>query len=245
MLRRRLRLRWDRPSAELADSAAPLIRDDSQRDDDHALMVAARAGDLPSFNALVERHERVVFSVCYRLLGEASSAEDATQDTFVRAWQSSGGWNGGLVRPWLLKIATNRCYDLLRSRARRPTGSLDADAVEVEPRWSSQVESEDPEGHAARADVSARLERALAALPFDQRSAIVLIDIHGVSYDEASVITGAAVGTIKSRISRGRARLRDDLRSDAVAWEHFASSARLSTRDESNPPVGGRGGEDV
>lgn len=246
MLRRRLRLRWDRENPERGPTvrATPSPSGPGAGDDpDHGLMSAARAGDLAAFNALVERHQQVVFSVCYRFLGDAASAEDAAQDTFVRAWRSSRGWNGGLVRPWLLKIATNRCYDLLRSQTRRPTDSLDAAPVEVEPRWSSQVETEDPAGHATRADLSARLERSLATLPFDQRAAIVLVDIQGVSYEEASAITGAAVGTIKSRISRGRARLRDDLREDAAAWEHFATRYRLPTTGETGHAAGGRDGE--
>ncbi|MBA2753341.1 MAG: sigma-70 family RNA polymerase sigma factor [Chloroflexia bacterium] len=245
MLRRRLRLRWDRDPTPETTAASPPVGGVPGPDDDHAMMAAARTGDLAAFNALVERHQRVVFAVCYRLLGDTASAEDAAQDTFVRAWQSAGGWQGGLVRPWLLRIATNRCYDVLRSRARRPTGSLDAAPVEVEPRWSSQVETEDAEGHAARAELSARLERALATLPFDQRAAIVLVDIQGVSYEEASQIMGAAIGTVKSRISRGRARLRDDLRGDGAAWEHFTRHTRLPATDETGRAASGPGDEGV
>jgi len=201
-------------------------------------MGLARAGDLASFNALVERHQGVVFAVCYRLLGERAAAEDATQDTFVRAWRAIDGWHGGLVRPWFLRIATNRCYDLLRVQKRRPTISLDEVMEGGEPGWAGRRQEDDPEGLAVRSELNARLERSLATLPLDQRVAITLVDIQGLSYEEASQATGAAVGTIKSRISRGRARLRDDLRLDDATMEHLYPGGRLSGGDDAAPRVG-------
>jgi RNA polymerase sigma-70 factor (ECF subfamily) len=156
------------------------------------------------------------------MLREVTAAEDATQDTFVKAWSSLSSFRGGLFRPWLLRIATNRCYDILRARGRRPADSLDAEPVEVEPRWSTLTAStEHPEAFAARAELSAFLERAIGELPDDQRAVIILSDIHGHSYDEIAEITGVAVGTVKSRISRSRSRLREMLKADPAARELF------------------------
>jgi RNA polymerase sigma-70 factor (ECF subfamily) len=195
---------------------------------DERLIHAAQQGDLPSFNALVTRHERAVYGLCVRMLGDVDAAEDATQDTFLKAWSSLDSFRGGLVRPWLLRIATNRCYDILRARARRPAGSLESAPYESEPTWTMRMPDEHPEAFAARAELSSHLERALQSLPADQRLAVILADIHGHPYEEIAAITGVAIGTVKSRISRARARLRDLLRDDPECRELFDRYARLS-----------------
>ncbi len=201
---------------------------DPEQLQDERLVRSAQSGDLPSFNALVVRHERPVYAVCFRILREVTAAEDATQDTFVKAWSSLSTFRGGLVRPWLLKIATNRCYDIIRARNRRPADSLDAEVVEVEPQWTSQsLNSEEPESFATRIELSGFLERALSQLPDDQRVVIVLSDIHGHTYDEIAEITGVAVGTVKSRISRSRSKLRDVISAEPAAREHFERFLRL------------------
>lgn len=229
MIRRRARERWGRPEPAVAEPdlvAAPGAAE-SDPDADQRLMGSARLGDVGAFNKLVDRHTPVIFNVCMRLLRDGAAAEDATQDTFLRAWGAIEGWQGGLVRPWLIRIATNRCYDLLRSQARRPAGSLDAETFEIEPLWSSQAEApEDPEYFAARVDLSTRLERALASLPDDQRLAIILADVQGLSYEEVAQVAGVATGTVKSRISRGRGKLRDILRDTPGGAELFGSLCR-------------------
>ncbi|HEV2067234.1 MAG TPA: sigma-70 family RNA polymerase sigma factor [Thermomicrobiales bacterium] len=199
---------------------------------DEQLVLAAQAGNMSAFNELVTRHERAVFNVGYRLLSDASLAEDAAQDTFIRAWGAIDTFRGGVVRPWLLRIATNRAYDLLRAKSRRPATSLDAELFEVEPHWTSQlVPAEGPETHAARIELSVFLERALATLSDDQRLAVILSDVQGYGYDEIAEICGVAVGTVKSRISRGRARMRDLLASSDQHRELFERFARITDED--------------
>jgi RNA polymerase sigma-70 factor (ECF subfamily) len=194
---------------------------------DERLLLAAQKGDLPSFNAIVVRHERSVYSLCLRMLRDTASAEDAAQETFIKAWTAVGTFKGGLVRPWLLRIATNRCYDILRARGRRPADSLDAELFEVEPVWTSQSgDGADPEDHAARIELSGQLERLLDHLPDDQRLVVILSDIHGYPYEEIAEITGAAIGTVKSRLSRARGKLRDLLRDDPNHRERFARLQR-------------------
>jgi RNA polymerase sigma-70 factor (ECF subfamily) len=198
-------------------------------------MTLARNGNVSAFNELVELHSPIIFNVCVRLLRDAASAEDATQDTFIRAWSALKTWHGGNVRPWLIRIATNRCYDMLRSQARRPASSLDADPYEIEPRWSTHVDGpEDPEQFSIRADLSAYLERALALLPDDQRLAIILVDVHGLSYEEVAEVAGVAVGTVKSRISRARGRLRDQLRDGPDSAELFGEICRPRGEDDAS-----------
>jgi RNA polymerase sigma-70 factor (ECF subfamily) len=196
------------------------------RDDDH-LLRAARAGDLDAFNLLVLRHERPVFNVCLRILRDVQAAEDATQDTFIRAWAGLDSFRGEAVRPWLFRIATNRSYDLVRVRNRRSASSLEADPYEIEPIWTSGQPDETPDASALRGELSIHLERAIAALPEDQRTVVILADVQGLDYAEVAAATGAALGTVKSRLSRARGRLRQLLRDDPTAAELFERYTRL------------------
>ncbi len=199
---------------------------------DERLIRAAQAGDLQAFNDLVTRHERSVYSVCLRLLRDPAAAEDATQDTFIRAWGAIETFRGGVVRPWLLRIATNRAYDVIRSRNRRPTRSLDAELFESQPEWTTQAQSEAPDSFAGRTELARYLESALDQLPEDQRTAIVLSDVQGYGYEDIANLMGVAVGTVKSRISRGRSTLRNLLREDQANRELFERFVRLSSEEK-------------
>ncbi|MBX6341752.1 MAG: sigma-70 family RNA polymerase sigma factor [Thermomicrobiaceae bacterium] len=199
---------------------------------DEALVARARDGDLRAFNLLVERYERVVYALCLRMLRDGPAAEDAAQDTFIRAYTSLDQFQGAHLRAWLLRIATNRCYDLLRARARRPADSLEAEAEEPGRGLEIEAHASDPVEEAARRELQARLEAALARLPADQRLVVLLHDVHGYQYDEIAEITGVALGTVKSRLSRGRASLREILRADACSWELFEAVGRQFLRDD-------------
>lgn len=198
-------------------------------EEDQRLVSLAQNGDLDAFNRIVERHQRAVYSTCLRMLRDPQLAEDATQDAFVRAWSAIASFRGGIVRPWLLRIATNRTYDILRSRARRPAQSLDAQPYEIEPDWSTQVSaSEQPEEFSTRGELSDLLQAALSSLPEDQRLAIVLSDVQGYGYDEIAEVMDIAVGTVKSRISRGRSRLREYLQQAPDGMELTQRFQRLT-----------------
>lgn len=206
--------------------------DDKLCPPDEELVASALNGDLAAFNRLVERYQRLVFAVCLRLLRDPGLAEDVTQEAFVRAYSALDQFQGGAFRPWLLRIATNRAYDVLRYHHRRPSESLEAQVVEQEPRWSVESPPDDPEDFAGRAELSRRLEAALAALPEDQRLVVLLHDVHGYQYEEIARITDVSLGTVKSRLSRARARLRDILRSDDRSRELLESVGRQLNDEE-------------
>lgn len=198
--------------------------------EDERLVRQAQKGDLDAFNQLVVRHERAVYGVCLRLLREPVQAEDAAQDAFIRAWSAIESFRGGQVRPWLLRIATNCTYDILRAKQRRPAQSLDAQPFEIEPEWTSQaVPTEHPETFATRTELSSHLEQLLTGLPEDQRLAIVLSDVQGYGYEEIARIMDVAVGTVKSRISRGRSRLRTILQEGDASRELLDRFIRLNS----------------
>lgn len=180
------------------------------------LITRSQKGDVGAFNHLVLAHQEAVYNVALRILSNPTAAEDVTQEAFVSAFQSIRGFRGGAFRVWLLRIVTNACYDTLRSQKRRPTVSLDAPigeddgAIDLGSVLPSFAES--PEEYALRRDVQYQIQQGLLTLPTDQRIAVVLSDIQGLNYEEIAAATDSSLGTVKSRLSRGRARLRDYLR---------------------------------
>lgn len=179
-----------------------------QPPDETALVARARAGELEAFNTLVRDHERLAYNVALRMLGEPDDAADVTQESFIAAYQHLAELRGPF-RPWLLRIVVNRCYDGLRKRSRRPL-SLDQLAAAGSLPAAGDAAA-DPEGIALGAELAGAIERSLQRLPPDRRAAVVLVDIQGLSYEEAAAALRVPVGTVRSRLSRGRGRLRDDL----------------------------------
>jgi RNA polymerase sigma-70 factor, ECF subfamily len=169
----------------------------------------ARQGDLDAFNELVLEFQGIVFSLCYRMLANRQAAEDATQETFVSAWRNLSHMRGESFRPWLLRIAANACTDELRRRGRRPSASLEVAFEEGMPEPADHQPL--PESEALSAELRGRVGEALQELPADQRLAVILCDIQGLEYEEIARAMGSSIGTVKSRLSRGRARLRQAL----------------------------------
>jgi RNA polymerase sigma-70 factor (ECF subfamily) len=182
--------------------------------DEIALIQAARDGDLDSFNHLVLAYQDLIYNQAYRMIGEEESADDATQNTFISAYNHLGSFRGGSFKAWLLRIVTNSCYDELRRRKRRPTvplEPLDDTGEEVEsPSWMVDP-AEHPEDQVQRAELHDAIQHCLDKLPDEFRAAVVMVDVQGLDYSEAASSMGKPIGTIKSRLARARLRLRDCL----------------------------------
>jgi len=179
--------------------------------DEPALIAAAKKGDLDSFNTLVLTYQHQVYNLAYRIMGDGASASDAAQEAFISAWRHIAGFRGGSFKAWLLRIVTNACYDELRRTKRRPASSLESLYVE-DPTPDADLppsQLESPEAFAQRRELNRAIQVGIAQLPPDQRIALVLSDVQGMSYEEIAEVTRANLGTVKSRLSRGRARLRD------------------------------------
>ena len=174
------------------------------------LIQAARNGDLDAFNQLVLAYQSQVYALAYRLLGDREMAADVAQETFLSAFQHISTFQRGYLRAWLLRIATNLCYDMLRRKRSRPTAPLEALLASPE---SSELhlheEENNPEMYAEQQELAQEIQRALDTLLPEQRAVVVLCDIEGFPYAEAAQILGISQGTLKSRLSRGRAHLRD------------------------------------
>lgn len=164
------------------------------------LVKLSKQGNGDSFNQLVEKYQKLAYNLAYRFLGQAQAAEDATQEAFLSAWKGLGSFRGENFRAWLLQIVANTCRDSLRSKRRHPTTSLDA--FPVDPSAPSV-------NHQRSLELGDVLQRGLAQLPEDQRLAIILSDVIGMSYEEIAQTMGCSLGTVRSRLSRGRESLRD------------------------------------
>jgi RNA polymerase sigma-70 factor (ECF subfamily) len=195
--------------------------------DEQALIAAARRGDAQAFNKLILTYQAIVYNVAYRILHDQDAAADAAQEAFLSAFHALGSFRGGSFKAWLLRIVTNACYDHLRARQRRPTTSLDD--LQVDPDHSVMLldQAESPEEYALRQDLGRAIQAGLDELPADQRTTLILSDIQGLSYEEIAQATSVSLGTVKSRLSRGRARLRDYLQHKE---ELLPSRYRLSGR---------------
>lgn len=194
--------------------------------EESTLVQRSRGGDIAAFNVLVERFQRGLYNLCLRMLGSGAAAEDATQEAFIAAFRRLDSFRGGSFRAWLYRIAANVCYDELRRRRARPAVSLDATLDEGGlAEIASPIPS--PARQLERGEVVAAIQKALDALPSDQRLAVILCDVQGMDYAEISAVVGAPLGTVKSRIARARLRLRAILRADpALAGELFEDAER-------------------
>jgi RNA polymerase sigma-70 factor, ECF subfamily len=179
---------------------------------DRTLVEAAMAGDLDAFNELVRLYQDYLFALCVRVVNDREAAADAVQEAFFSAYRNLSRFRGDSFRSWLTRIALNAATDVLRLRKRRPS--------EPYPEWEDDAwqppadAADAPDRQALRRDAAQLLSRALARITADQRTAIVLYDVEGYDYQEIAQITGVSLGTVKSRIHRGRLALRDLLADD-------------------------------
>lgn len=160
---------------------------------------------MPSWDELVRQHADRVYRLAYRLSGNQHDAEDLTQETFIRVFRSVHNYQPGTFEGWLHRITTNLFLDMVRRRARIRMEALPEDYDRV------PAGGPDPEQiyHDARLDPD--LQAALDSLPPEFRAAVVLCDIEGLSYEEIGATLGVKLGTVRSRIHRGRQALRDHL----------------------------------
>jgi RNA polymerase sigma-70 factor (ECF subfamily) len=183
------------------------------RYDEQQLIADSQRGDVQAFNRLIESYQGRLYNLCFRMLGDHDSAADATQDAFLSAYRNMRRYRGGSFAAWLVRIATNACYDQLRLRQRRPTTSIDAlQEDNGQASWQFEDAGESPDERTLRKELAYEIQRSLLALDAEQRMAVILCDIQGMSYEEIAAVTGWPLGTVKSRISRGRAHLREHLR---------------------------------
>lgn len=207
--------------------------------DDRALLDAHVAGDPQAFAVLVARHRDRLWAVALRTTGHPEDAADGLQDGLVAAYRRAGSFRGDArVTTWLHRVVVNACLDRMRAVKVRRAEALPDDLEDHVGRGSlttASPEAADPADHALVAERRRRVLAALRTLPEEQRAALVLVDMEGFPVAEAAVILDCAVGTVKSRCSRGRARLAGEL-SDLLGP---ATAGDLEHPRVGNPPAPG------
>lgn len=176
---------------------------------DELLLRRACKGDVQAFEELMQSHESRIYAIALRMMGNREDAQDCAQEAMVRIYRAMGSFKGqSALATWIYRITMNTCLDELRRRKARKVTSLDS---LVNNGWSPTDTGDTPEEHGLRVEKQSALNQAIQSLPDDMRAAIILRDVKGYSYDEIASILDANVGTIKSRISRGREKLREIL----------------------------------
>jgi RNA polymerase sigma-70 factor (ECF subfamily) len=184
--------------------------------DESELIHSAQRGDLDSFNSLVLTYQSLVYNVAYRIMGDPDSSADATQEAFISAFRNIKTFRGGSFRSWLFRIVTNACYDELRRRKRRPATSLEevliySDGHDSEGTAKLATQETSPESAAEAGELTAAIQDCINNLPVEFKIVVILVDVQGYDYQEVSNVVDRPLGTIKSRLARARARLRDCL----------------------------------
>lgn len=196
----------DLPETEAASAAAEPAPDDLTARRDRFLIERAREGDLEAFNELVLAYQDHLWALVARLVPDLDQANDVVQEAFFSAYRNLQSYRGGSVRSWLSRMAINAAMDLQRARRRRPAGPYPE--LEDETWQPPAGPSSDPEATALAAERSRALADALGRITAEQRTAIVLYDVEGYDYAQIAELTGVSLGTVKSRIHRGRLALR-------------------------------------
>lgn len=193
-------------AADATPGDAPAAPEDPIRRRDRILVERARAGDLGAFNDLVICYQDQLWSLVVRMVPDPDQAADAVQEAFFSAYRNLSSYRGGSVRSWLSRICINAAMDTQRAKRRRPVQPYpELDDGSWQPPAGSDT---DPEGLVILAERSRVLGDALGRITPDQRAAIVLFDVEGFDYAEIANMTGVSLGTVKSRIHRGRLSLR-------------------------------------
>jgi RNA polymerase sigma-70 factor (ECF subfamily) len=190
------------------------------------LISRAQHGDLDAFNEIILLHQDALFNIALRTIGDEDRAADAVQDALIAAFRSLGTFHGGSLRAWLARTVVNKCYDEYRRSSRHPTLPLTpvVDGEELEDWDWLRDPGPSPESHLDDSELNDALQSCMNSLPFDARAVLALVDVDGLSYEEAASTLRIPVGTVKSRLARARATMRLSLHhfTDLLPSEYHA-----------------------
>lgn len=183
-----------------------------------SLPVQDHPGRTYCYNCVIETFQTQAYNLARRMLSDPSLAEDALQESFVSGYHAFNRFRGDNLKAWIMQIVANTCRDMLRARKARPAVSLDRSPGD--PRHQNPTPAavdfpsrhESPEDYVQRQELRQAIEAGLSSLPEEQRLAVLLVDVQGMSYEETALAMNCSLGTVKSRLSRGRSGLRDSLR---------------------------------
>ena len=191
------------------------------------LIQAAQRGDLDAFNQLVLRYQNLLFGIALRLLNDEDVASDAVQEALISAFRRFHTFRGDSLRSWLARVVVNACYDEMRKKRRQhsmPLEQYNAEGDEIETSYWLVDAQADPELQFETTELEGAIQRSLNKLPSIYRLMLVLVDIEGLSYEEAAMAAHIPVGTVKSRLARARLQMQKSLQ---AAGELLPASYRV------------------
>jgi RNA polymerase sigma-70 factor (ECF subfamily) len=178
------------------------------------LIVAAQRGDLEAFNQLVLRYQNLLFGIALRLLNDEDVASDAVQEALISAFRRFHTFRGDSLRSWLARVVVNACYDEMRRKRRQhsvPLEQYNAEGDEIETSYWLVDTQADPELQFETSELEGAIQKSLNKLPAIYRLVLILVDIEGLSYEEAAMAAHVPVGTVKSRLARARLQMQKSL----------------------------------
>jgi RNA polymerase sigma-70 factor (ECF subfamily) len=176
---------------------------------------AAQRGDLEAFNQLILRYQNFLFGIAFRILHDEDTAADALQEALISAFRKFHTFRGGSLRSWLARVVVNACYDELRQQRRHhsvPLEHFNSAGEEIELDQWLMDPSLGPEKRFETAELDRAVQESLRTLPTAYRTVLALVDIEGLSYEEAAAAAQVPVGTVKSRLARARLQMQKALR---------------------------------
>ena len=181
---------------------------------ENTLIVSAQEGDLDAFNTLVLNYQDLLYRIALRIVHDECIAEDAVQEAVIHAFRHIRSFRGGNFKSWLARVTVNASYDELR-RGKRHNGTplelFTSEGDEVEsPDWMRDPDT-GPEERAEESELKRAMQNCIKSLVPDYRLMVILVDIEGMSYEEAAQVARVPVGTVKSRLARARMQLRTSL----------------------------------
>lgn len=191
------------------------------------LIKAAQHGDLEAFNLLVLRYQNLLFGIALRLLNDEDVAADAVQEALISAFRRFSTFRGDSLRSWLARVVVNACYDEMRKKRRQhsvPLELFNAEGEEIETSYWLVDPQADPELQYESGELESAIQDSLDKLPAIYRLMLVLVDVEGLSYEEAASAAGIPVGTVKSRLARARLQMQRSLQ---LAGELLPSSYQI------------------
>ena len=187
--------------------------------EERQLIERAAKGDARAFDELMTAHERRMYAVAMRMCGNREDAQDCLQEAMIRVYRAIGGFKAqSSFSTWVYRVTMNTCLDELRRRKSRPNTSLDG---LLDSGWAPTDGRDTPEQHAVRMEARRSISAYINELPEDMRAAIVLRDVQGMSYEDIAAALDANIGTIKSRISRGREKLREKIAGNPELFDKY------------------------
>lgn len=183
---------------------------------DEELVARSMGGDIDSFNQLVLRWERPIYALAYRVIGREEDARDVAQETFLRAFRALKGFKGqAKFSSWLYRIALNLCRDWMRRERRAPVMQA-PEGVDIIELAGESTPSESIEDLVSRHELGRAVAQAMSGLPEEQRTAIILKEYHGLTFQEIADLLDCPLSTVKTRLYQGLTVLRKQLREDGV-----------------------------